>query len=340
MILLDEAVERLNNAGRAYGVRIDPWRRRGRARTLITEIEALVDPLLVPVELRAFWSTWNPGSLRSPAFDGFIPLEYMVDRRELDCPPCPSILLPIADWTHARIWLELASEEHPGGRIFHSYHDESTVSLWAFGLSGLFDLLSTAFEQDAINDRTGGIDAKQMERIIAASLDDILGPRMPRRFEGVDRSRFADHWQRAEGLTSDHFTLRGPSNTVDGFLSERDSGAQATATLVGVYQTSLGGGPLQGCIGTFEDETGDLQVFVPQVTAMAGAVGDHGAVEIDVVAVAPNGANLDSLSARNELLHAASVGLFDYGNDMMHRLFEQMKYLDTSIVVTGMRPIR
>lgn len=307
---------------------------------LVEQIEADIHPLQLPRELREFWTKWNPATLRPPVFDGFIALGHLLERRSIDCPPCPVILLPIADWTHARIWYELATGDHPGGRVFHSHHDDTEVSLWAFGLSGLLDLVSTALERDAINDRTAGLDAREFERIIDESLDASLALDVPRRLDGIDRSRFAPHWQFAEGLAIDHFSLRGATHTVNEFLQERESGSQAAGTLVGTYQTNVGGGPLQGCIGTFEDHTGTLQVFVPQVTAISGAVGDNGAVEIDVVGVAPNGASLNSLSARNELLRAAKVGLFDYENDMMHRLFEQMKYLDTSIVVTGLRPIR
>lgn len=307
---------------------------------MIADIEASIAPLELPVELRAFWARWNPAALVPPVFDGFIPLDHMVERREIDCPPCPSILLPIADWAYARIWIELASEDHPGGRVFHSYHDESELSLWAFGLSGLLDLIAESFEQDAIDDRAGTFHVGQVERIIRCSLDETVPPGMPRRFEGVDRSLFPAHWQRAEGLADDHFALRGATHTVESFLDEREVDTHVVATLMGSYQTSVGGGPLQGCVGTFEDFTGSLQVFVPQVTAMAGAVGDDGAVEIDVMSVAPNGAGLNSLTARTELQRAAEGGRLDYGKDMVQRLFEQMRYLDTSIVVTGMRPVR
>lgn len=340
VILLDEAVERCNRAGRAYGIRIDPWRRRSVALGLIADIEEAIAPLGLPVELRAFWARWNPAALAPPVFDGFIPLDQMVERREIDCPPCPSILLPIADWAYARIWIELSSDEHPGGRIFHSYHDESELTLWAFGISGLLDLIAESLEQDAIDDRAGTIHVGQFERIIRTSLDDSLPAGSPRRFEGVDRSLFPPHWQRSEGLADDHFVLRGATHTVDRFLDEREADTHVIATLVGSYQTSVGGGPLQGCVGTFEDFTGSLQVFVPQLTAVAGAIGHDGAVEIDVMSVEPNGAGLNSLTARSELQRAAEIGRLDCGKDMLERLFEQMRYLDTSIVVTGMRPIR
>ena len=340
MILLDEAVERCNRSGRAYGVRIDPWRRRARSRHLIAEIEANIFPLELPDELRSFWSRWNPATVVRPAFDGFIPLEHMVERREIECPPCPSILLPIADWSYSRIWFELAGREHPGGRVFHSYHDESQLSLWGFGISGLLDLISCAFERDFIDDRSGTIDARRMEQLVARSLDDMLPAHSPRRFDGVDRSRFPTHWQSAEGLGRDHFALRGASHTVEGFRIARETHAQVAVTLVGTYETSVGGGPLHGCIGTFEDVSGAIEVFVPQVTAMTGAVGDDGAVEIDVVAVASNGSGLSSLSAKQDLQRVVAAGLTDAGNDMIMRLFDQMKYLDTSVVVTAMRPIR
>ncbi len=340
MILLDEAVDRFARAARAYGVRLDPWKRRGRAQTLISEVEAAISPLLLPAELRAFWSSWNPATAQPPVFDGFIPLDQIAERYEIDCPPCPAILLPIADWTHGRVWIELATGAHPGGRILHSYHDESEVTLWTFGISGLLDLVSLAFEQDFIDDRTGSIDPQRMESIIESALDESLPEGSARRFEAVDRSLFPSHWQRAEGITSDHFALRGESHTVSSFRLAREVGDHVSATLVGTFQTSVGGGPLHGCVGTFEDSTGSLQVFVPQVTAVHGAVGRGGAVEIDVVAVAPNGSALDSLSAKRDLEHVVAGGLLNYGNDMIIRLFEQMKYLDTSIVVTALRPIR
>lgn len=340
MILLDEAVERCNRAGRPYGIRIDPWRRRSNPRRWVAEIEAAIAPLTLPTELRAFWMQWNPATLVAPVFDGFIPLEQIVERRSIDCPPCPSILLPIADWAYARIWIELANDDHPGGRVFHSYHDESELTLWAFGFSGLLDLVSEALELDAIDDRAGSFHAAEMERIIRHSLDDSMPVGAPRRFEGIDRSRFPEHWQRGEGLATDHFELRGASHSVGAFLSERERSSHVVATLSGLYQTSVGGGPLHGCVGTFEDSTGTIQVFIPQRTAISGAVGDHGAVEIDVVSVEPNGTDLNSLTARQELQRAAQVGKLDYGNDLLQRLFEQMKYLDTSIIVTGMRPIR
>jgi hypothetical protein len=340
MILLDEAVERFNRAGAPYGVRVAPWRRRAKFRQHLEEIEADLGHLSLPAELWAFWMRWDPASVLWPTFDGLIPLHQIVERREIEYPPCPAVLIPIADWTHARIWVELASDDHPGGRVFHSYHDESEVSLLSFGISGLLDLLSTTFERDLVDDRTGSLHDRHFFAVVKRSLDDLIGPSADRRFEGIDRTQFAPHWLHAEGLSSEHFALRGADHTVQSFRLQREASPQLTATLVGTYETSVGGGPLQGCVGTFTDETGSLQVFVPQMTGLAGAIGDGGAVEVDLLAVAPNGADLNSLSAKSDMQRAAGVGLYDYNNDLIIRLFEQMKYLDTSIVVTGLRPIR
>lgn len=340
MILLNEAIERFNRAAHAYDVRISKWSRRAKVCEHIAEIDEALSPLKLPAELRAFWARWDPSSIRQPAFDGFIPLHHMVERREMESPLSPAVLLPIADWTHSRIWMELASGDHPGGRIFHSYHDENEVSLWGFGMSGLLDLMSDAFERDLIDDRTGGFHERHFSAVVKRSLDSAIGDDVPRRLEGVDRSQFSPHWLRGEGLAPDHFALRGTTHTVRSFRLERETSPQLRATLVGTYETSVGGGPLQGCVGTFSDDTGQLQVFVPRMTGLSGAVGFEGAVEIDVLAVAPNGTDLESLSAKADLQRAANVGNYDYGNDLIVRLFEQMKYLDTSIVVTGLRPIR
>ena len=340
MILLDEAVERFRSAGKPYDVLVAPWKRRSKHRRHLSAIEQHLAPLRLPDELQAFWSTWNPESIGWPIFDGFIPLDHVIERREMEYPQAPAVLLPIADWSHARIWIELSSRTHPGGRVFHSYHDETEASLWAFGVSGLLDLISTALERDLIDDRTGGLHGPHFAAVVKRSLDSTIGTDLPRRIELIDRTTYSDHWLQADGLDSDHFALRGATHTIQAFRLEREAVRQITATLVGKYETSVGGGPLQGCVGTFSDDTGSLQVFVPQMTGLAGAVGAGGAVEIDVLAVPSNGTDLGSLSARSDLQQAADSGRVDFGNDMIVRLFEQMKYLDTSVVVTGLRPIQ
>jgi len=339
MILLEEAVERLNAAGSPYGVRLSRWKNASRAVRRVDEIATAFQPLELPDELRAFWSGWDPSSLQWPVFDGFIPLHHIVDRRELEYPPWPAVLVPIADWTQARIWVELGTRAHPGGRIFHSYQDESALRLWAFGVSGLLDLVSETLERDLINDRTGDLHETNFTAVVKRALDSQIGEAVPRTYEGISRIGFPEHWRDAEGLARDHFELRGATHTVRTLGLQRQTTESVSATLVGTYETSVGGGPLQGCVGVFSDATGELQVFVPQLTGLAGAVGQDGGVEIDVLAVAPNGSGLRSLSAKNDLQQAVSGGQYDYDNDIVVRLFEQMKHLDTSVVVTGLRPI-
>ena len=340
MILVDEAVERLNRAGAPYGVRASTWTRRARARRVIESIEAEISPLQLPQELLAFWNTWDPGSLQWPVFDGFIPLSHMIDRHQLEHPPAPAVLMPIADWANSRIWIELASGTHPGGRVFHSRNDEFELSLWAFGVSGLIELVADSLERDLIDDRTGGLHRMHFDAVVKRSLDSLIGTESQRRFEGIARIDYPDHWQRAEGISEDHFSLRGATHTVEMLRDQRIDGSPLSATLVGTYQTSVGGGPLRGCIGMFRDTTGSMQVFVPQLTGLTGAIGHDGAVEIDVLAVEPNGDYLDSLSARTDLQEAVRAGDYHYPTDMILQLVEQMKYLDTSIVVTGLRPVR
>ena len=113
MILLHEAIERFNESAHPYGIRVSPWRRRARAARLVHEVERAIGPLELPPELRTFWSTYDPSTVVRPALHGFIPLQEAKERRLLDCPPAPRALFPLADWTHSRVWVELATEDHP-----------------------------------------------------------------------------------------------------------------------------------------------------------------------------------------------------------------------------------
>lgn len=341
MILLEEAIVRFNTAGAPYGVVAKPLRRRGRARDLIAAVEDVISPLELPTELRAFWLSVDPASIMRPALDGFIPLDRIVERREIDCPPAPSVLLPLADWTHSRIWVELASGAHPGGRIFHSFHDESEVSLWSFGVSGLLDLLSTALEHDLIDDRRGGLHAERFEVVVRQHLDEVLPAQSQRRFEAVDRSMFERHWQIAEGMDEDHFRLRGATHTVGALLQARLASSSVRATLQGRFQFDVGGGPIPGCVGTFSDGSGQLQIYVPQQAAVSGALGQNGEVEIDVVAMPTSGDGLEALTARKDLERSISSGLpIDGPSEILDRLIHQMGQLDTSVVATALRPMR
>ena len=339
MILLNEAIERFNAAAKPYGLGVARRRRTGKSERLVKTIDSALASLELPAELSSFWIGYDPGSIVRPAFDGFIPLEESLERRLLDCPPAPAVLYPIADWTHSRIWIELASKDHPGGRIFHSYHDESEVSLWAFGISGLLDLLSTAFERDLLDDRRGGLHATHFDAVIRRHLDDAMGLGGQRRFEAVDRSQFPVHWQTAEGLAVGHFELRGATHTVTGLRSERKRADSVTATLQGFFELDVAGGPLHGCVGTFSDDTGSIQVFVPKTPAMKGSLGHNGEVEIDVIAMPPNGSDVDTLSARQDVEYAVSAGLTLDDQDVFVRLMQQMRELDTSVVATALRPI-
>lgn len=339
MILLHEAIERFNRSAHPYGLRVSPWRRRGRAARLVGEIERAIAPLELPAELRAFWLAYDPSTVVRPALHGFIPLTEAQERRALDCPPAPSALFPLADWTQSRVWIELATNDHPGGRIFHSYHDESEVSLWAFGLSELFDILSTALDRDIIDDRQGGLHVHNFEALVRRHLNDAIGTGAPRRFEAVDRSRFPEHWQRAEGLRQDHFELRGATHTVAGLQHARFSAESVKATLQGRFNFDFGGGPLDGCVGTFQDETGIVQIFVPHAAAVTGALGTDGHVEVDVVAMQPNGSAAESIKARKDLEYAVNAGLDVGDKDLFMRLMAEMHKLDTSVVATALRPI-
>ncbi len=340
MILVDEAVQRLNSAGRTYGVTMRPWSRRSKHRRQVLEIEESIAPLRLPMELRSFWNSWNPASLEWPCLDGFIALRHLLERRDMEHPVAPAILLPIADWASSRIWVELASATHPGGRVFRGNVDDSHVDLWSFGISGLVELLALGFERDLIDEREGGLHRSHLEALATSRVREHVSATSPRRIEAVDRSRFPAHWLSAEGLAPNHFDIRGATHTIEEFKSAREVNSNMRATLQGFYENTVCGGPIRGCIGTFHDDSGEMQVFVPLLSGLAGAIGQDGEVELDVLSFTPNGTGFEELSARRDLQVAASMGVDDLGNDLILRLTEQLKDLDTSIVVTGLRPIR
>lgn len=340
MILVDEAVERLNLAGRKYGVSLGRWPRRANPQRHLEEIEGAIAPLRVPREIRSFWNSWDPSTLEFPCLDRFFALNDLLEQRTLERPVSPAVLLPIADWDRSRVWVELASAVHPGGRIFRGTADESHVDLWAFDIAGFFEILAVAFERDLIDDTTGGLHRSHLEAVATSQVREHVSALSPRRIEAIDRSRYPRHWLSAEGLPADHFELRGPTHTVESFKAARIANPQLRATLRGFYENTVCGGPISGCVGTFQDTSGELQVFVPLLAGLAGAVGQRGEAELDVMCVAPQGIGVESLEARNDMQRAADMGVADMGNDVVLRLAEQMKNLDTSIVVTGLRPIR
>ena len=340
MILVNEAIERLNRAGEPYGVQMSGWSRRSKHRRQVLEIEEVVAPLRLPMELRSLWHVWNPASLGRPCLDGFIPVDEILARRELEIPLSPAVLLPIASWNGGTIWTELASATHPGGRVFRGDDNSTHVDLWAFGVSGLFELLALGFERQIIDSSHGGFDTSELEALATSQVREHVSSISPRRIEAVDRSRFPAHWLSADGLPVDHYVLRGATHTVEEFTQERSKSPQMRATLRGEYENSICGGPIRGCVGTFADTTGEMQVFVPLLAGLAGAIGMDGEVELDVLSFAPNGTPLDSLQARDDMQTATDMGVADVGNDVILRLAEQMRDLDTSIVVTGLRPVR
>ena len=340
MILLDEAIERLNAASRPHGVNLRPWSRRSKHRRDILEIQEVIAPLRLPMELRAFWNSWNPSSAEWPFLDGFLPIDRVIETRERGLPLNPAILLPIANWFSGKVWIELGSATHPGGRIFRGGETETHVDLWAFGLSELFDLLAIAFERGMIDEKLGGLHRSHFEALATRQVREHVSSSSPRRIESIDRSRFPAHWLSADGLPTDHFAIKGATHTVASFKAERERTPEMHATLQGHYENSICGGPIRGCVGTFSDGTDQIQVFVPLLAGLAGSIGKDGDVELDVLSFAPHGTAVDRLSAKKDMQKAADMGVADLGNDLVLRLAEQMKDLDTSIVVMGLRPMR
>lgn len=341
MILIAEAVERFNTAGREYGVRVRPWsRRKTKASKAVSDIEKLIAPLELPLELRSFWNQWNPASIEWPCLDGFLALESIPERRLRELPISPTILLPIADWTNSQIWIELASEGHPGGRIFRGGNDDTHVDLWSFGLSGLLEMLALGFEQDMIDERLGGLHCSHLEALATRQVREHVSSLSPRRIEAIDRGQFPDHWLEAEGLTKDLFELRGATHTVASYKEARQSEPEIRATLRGHFQNTICGGNITGCVGSLTDDTGTVYIFVPLSQELTGALGRDGEVEVDVISLSSSGEDTDYFHARAELGRVAATRRHELGREAVVRLTRQLRELDTTTLATGLRSIR
>lgn len=340
MILIEEAVQRFNLAGRPYGVSVRSWSRRSKPARKIEYIEQQLSPLRLPIELRSFWNAWNPDTIKWPCLDGFLSLDHIVERRSLERPVSPAVLLPIARWKESLIWVELATDSHPGGRVFRGGLNDTHVDLWAFGISSLLDLLALGFEQDLIDTQNGGYHNSHLEALATRHVREHVSRQSPRRIEATDRSQQPDHWLAAEGLTREHFELRGATHTVQSFIEERERDPELRATLSGYFQNTICGGSISGCVGTLTDDTGTLQVFVPLVADLTGAIGRDGDVEIDVFSLSSVSEELDHSGIRRELRRVTTSRQQDLGREAVTRLSQQLRDLDTTIVVTGLRAIR
>lgn len=344
MQLLDEAIERLTAALAPYGRNVGAVRNSRATSRALSTLRAALSPLRPPPELSEFWERWDADSFNEPVFDGLdTPARSLVMWRNHVELGYPRILLPIGSWTQGAIWLELESDAHPGGRVFHSWFDEGTIRLWTIGVSGLLDLVSETIEQYGTTHRVAptldvhDLPDEGFAAVLEATTASMLAPPGDWSVDLYQRDRWPAHWQEADGLDETHWALRGRTHTVWEFDVAREQRTVA-ATLQAIWRNRAGGGSLDGSIGYLSDGSGRIQAYLPNSVDRNAVVGPSGEVEVDVIAGPTNGEGAHILLTACDFLPV--LGDQRALDDVLRRLNEQMGSLDTSVMILAMRPIR
>jgi hypothetical protein len=143
MILLEAAASRFALVAAPYGISCQPVTSLRESIVEIGAVNEALAPLVLPEELRAFWTWWDAKDFQRPALDGFLsPRDALVRREKLLGIGYPSPLIPIAEYGRGLVWMELQSDDHPGSRLYHGAFNDPELHLWTIGVSGLLDLLT------------------------------------------------------------------------------------------------------------------------------------------------------------------------------------------------------
>lgn len=339
LILLEEAIERYSFAAGDFGIRPVRRRKHRQAARQIADLERRLPGLRIPEELRGLWMGWTPESFGSLFFDGLYRLDEVLGIHDRDAAVgFPRLCLPLAYIEKAGVWIELETTSHPGGRVYHTYYEEGLLKLWCVGLSDLFHLVSETIERGGVNESVSTrpfLDFGVFETARLELTSELLA--MPDEWRvGIgDKSAWPRHWREADGVDDEKLELRGRSHTVAEFDQARERG-RITGTLVGEITGLVAGGPVDGTVANFTDETGSIQVYA-SVEVERAIVGLEVGVrrEIDVIGepsargLRPDRGTRDFMLRRDfEELSANQL-----------RLLEQMRKLDISVAVTAVRPI-
>lgn len=336
MILLEEAVERYALAASDFGIRVSRRRSARQAHRELAQFEKQLPGLRLPAEVRHLWATWQPQSFGSLLFDGLYRLEEVgsVHRRDISL-GFPSVCLPLTYIEKAGVWVELETDEHPGGRIYHTYYDDAALQLWCVGVSGLLHLVSETIESGGVNDPGSGLpwlDHAVFESVRLERTADLLALPDEWRVNVAEPDTWPSHWRASgDGTTP---AKGGPTHTVAEFDQAREQ-ARTIGTLVGEITGLVTGGPIDGTVATLTDETGSIQVYGSVEVERAFAGLEVGARrEVDVIGepsargFRPRRTTRDFMLRRtNEELSARQL-----------RLLEQMRRLDVDVAVTAVRP--
>ncbi len=349
-VLLGEAIERYatvcKKAGRSGPVKIDretPEQAKG-----FEELIDALSPAVLPSELVAFWSEWDPRSFTGLAESdiGLLsPSRANEEWKHTVRNRFPPILLPFAAEEKRLLALELVTESHPGSRLFELDFHGNLLPLLGVGVSDFINMVADTIEQSyrrgPYTDNGDPVAMVVYEEVLhtaQAAFGDVV-------LDNHDRSTWPDYWLLPIGFNTEQLRLRGRTHTVVDFDHAREQQSPLHGVLQGRIMgretvRALGGtldSPICGAIKELHDQTGHIQLLILETCSDAG-LGPDGRCEIEVVAMPKSGLGLGSMPSSL----ADIAGLLSNQEarvEWQKGLLETVYNLDISAVVTAIRPM-
>ncbi len=339
MGLLDDAIARCNLAAAPVGGELLAQDEASGAAVVDT-IRRLAAPAEATDDLLSFVRSWRTGD-HSVLFEWLMDADLLGTIRECDrANRYPHALMPVFMNYKGSVWVELATADHPGGRVFRGWYDEGGGRLIAHDLAEIIDLHSDVIEAGGLTVAPDGFvdfESAELEDRIAVRLEGL--PVVPGRdFSAYDRPSWPEHWLALEGESAATWALRGATHTVAQLDEARETGT-LNATVVATFRETSGGGGY-GSFGFISDDGARLSVYVPlEIAARLGHI-HHRLCELDVIAMPSNGNAADSaLPIAHESLRHVYPHDADGLAEVMRRMADEMARIDKSVVIVGARPI-
>ncbi len=265
-------------------------------------IDAQIAPLVLPVELRWLWQTWEVIRFEMVPYPRLSAVDFAFDSWGANAGDAtPRLMFPFAYESHGFLMLEMGGDpERPAPVWSYSYGDvEMTCA---------YPTLATLFRSSAEAVESAGARAESDDRVDRwnAYAELLRGPDFDRivdrhfaASDGVDRRQVsatdARAWPRAwrdlAGIDPASMTPLGATHSVAQFELAAATGP-VTGRLRGRWRAQGGGafgpGGTQVAIGRLTDDTGSISLALPGSLVDLGGRDGRVDVEVDVEALAPS----------------------------------------------------
>lgn len=299
----------------------------------LADIAAAIVPLQLPAEVVWLWQTWEVGRFSPLPYPSLIDPGFALESWQQNAVEGgdPKTLFPVAYESHGFLLIELGGPtEHPAPVWEYHYGDGEYVLRYP-SLASLFRACAEATEASGVrpppddNDRWATyvdvLNGSAFTAIVERHFSESSQRGRDRQVPVGDALQWPQRWQVAQGVDDESSTCLGATHTVQSFVADA-SKTQVVGRIVGRFQVQGGGGfgPDGAAVsfGLFSDDTGSMQVLLPDSVLDVG--GRRDLVEVELEASAP--ITHDPIPDTREMQDAALRGDFasaseaagDWGN--------------------------